>query len=191
MKLIVGLGNPGIIYDNTPHNIGFMMIDFFLDYLKKNLIPFKLKKELFNLVYYVQINKKSIILLKQQIYMNNSGSAIEKIVKKYKVNTQDILVLHDDIHLKAGNFKLKHKGGHGGHNGIKNIIEMLNTNQFKRLKIGVNNNSSIPLNEYVLGFFEPQIKKDIFNKFPIFVDILKYFIDDIPFEKIFNFLNKK
>ncbi|WP_284928404.1 aminoacyl-tRNA hydrolase, partial [Candidatus Phytoplasma sp. AldY-WA1] len=164
MKLIVGLGNPGIIYDNTPHNIGFMMIDFFLDYLKKNLIPFKLKKELFNLVYYVQINKKSIILLKPQIYMNNSGSAIEKIVKKYKVNTQDILVLHDDIHLKAGNFKLKHKGGHGGHNGIKNIIEMLNTNQFKRLKIGVNNNSSIPLNEYVLGFFEPQIKKDIFNK---------------------------
>ncbi|WAN63217.1 aminoacyl-tRNA hydrolase [Candidatus Phytoplasma rubi] len=191
MKLIVGLGNPGIIYDNTLHNIGFMMIDFFLDYLKKNLIPFKLKKKLFNLVYYVQINKKSVILLKPQIYMNNSGSAIEKIVKKYKVNIQDILVLHDDIYLKAGNFKLKHKGGHGGHNGIKNIIEILNTNQFKRLKIGVNNNSSIPLNEYVLGFFEPQIKKDILNKFPIFVDILKYFIDDIPFEKIFNFLNKK
>ncbi|MGI3136151.1 MAG: aminoacyl-tRNA hydrolase [Candidatus Phytoplasma vitis] len=191
MKLIVGLGNPGIIYDNTPHNIGFMMIDFFLDYLKKNLIPFKFKKELFNLVYYVQINKKLIILLKPQIYMNNSGSAIEKIVKKYKVNIQDIFVLHDDIYLKAGNFKLKYKGGHGGHNGIKNIIEILNTDQFKRLKIGVNNNSSIPLNEYVLGFFEPQIKKDIFNKFPIFVDILKYFIDDIPFEKIFNFLNKK
>lgn len=163
----------------------------FLDYLKKNLIPFKFKKELFNLVYYVQINKKLIILLKPQIYMNNSGSAIEKIVKKYKVNIQDIFVLHDDIYLKAGNFKLKYKGGHGGHNGIKNIIEILNTDQFKRLKIGVNNNSSIPLNEYVLGFFEPQIKKDIFNKFPIFVDILKYFIDDIPFEKIFNFLNKK
>ncbi|AYJ01430.1 aminoacyl-tRNA hydrolase [Candidatus Phytoplasma ziziphi] len=191
MKLIVGLGNPGIIYNNTPHNIGFMMVDFFLDYLKKNLIPFKLKKELFNLVYHAQINKKSIILLKPQIYMNNSGSAIEKIVKKYKINTQDILVLYDDIYLKAGNFKLKHKGGHGGHNGIKNIIETLNTNQFKRLKIGVDNNFLIPLNEYVLRVFESQIKKDILNNFPIFIDILKYFIDDAPFEKIFNFLNKK
>ncbi|MGM1458952.1 MAG: aminoacyl-tRNA hydrolase [Columbia Basin potato purple top phytoplasma] len=190
MKLIVGLGNPGLIYDNTPHNIGFMMIDYFLDYLKKN-VKIKFTKESSSLVYKCQINEKEIILLKPQTYMNLSGAAIKNIMQKYKINIEDILVLYDDIYLKAGCFKLKNKIGHGGHNGIKNIIEVLKTNKFKRLKIGVGRDSSKSLNEYVLSPFELIIKKSILDKFPLFGDILMYFIKDLAIDKILNFVKIK
>lgn len=122
--------------------------------------------------------------------MNLSGIAIKKIMQKYKINIKDILVLYDDIYLKAGVFKLKNKSGHGGHNGIRNIIDILETNQFKRLKIGVDNNYSIPLDKYVLGNLDKKIKENIFNKFPLFIDILLYFINDLTIENILNLLNK-
>lgn len=190
MKLIVGLGNPGLIYDNTPHNIGFMMIDYFLDYLKKN-VKIKFTKESSSLVYKCQINEKEILLLKPQTYMNLSGIAIKNIMQKYKINIDDILVLYDDIYLKAGCFKLKIKSGHSGHNGIKNIIEVLKTNKFKRLKIGVGYDFSKSLNEYVLSPFELIIKKSILNKFPLFGDILMYFIKDLAIDQILNFVKIK
>ncbi|WP_341266824.1 aminoacyl-tRNA hydrolase [Candidatus Phytoplasma fraxini] len=188
MKLIVGLGNPGYIYDNTPHNIGFMMIDFFLDYLYKQ--KYQIQTEILNSVYQLQMNEKKIILFKPQKYMNLSGIAINEIMHKYKINIKDILVLYDDIYLKAGFFKLKEKSGHGGHNGIRNIIDILRTDQFKRLKIGVEYNSSVSLNKYVLGNFDVKIKENIFNKFSVFIDILLYFIEGLTIEKILNLVNK-
>ncbi|MDV3196084.1 MAG: aminoacyl-tRNA hydrolase [Candidatus Phytoplasma stylosanthis] len=175
MKLIIGLGNPGSIYKNTPHNVGFMLIDFFLNKLTKDC--FRFKKDPKSLLYLCKINKiYETIFMKPQTYMNESGIAIIDIITKYKIKIENILVIHDDIYLKEGFFKLKTKGGHGGHNGIRNIIEILKTDYFKRLKIGVGKDDYISLDKYVLSSFNNKKKEIIQNNFLLFAKIIENFI---------------
>ncbi|MEZ0180253.1 aminoacyl-tRNA hydrolase ['Camptotheca acuminata' phytoplasma] len=189
MKVIFGLGNPGLIFDNTPHNIGFMAIDFFLKNTLEN--NFQLKKKFASFIYQSTKKNSQILLVKPQTYMNLSGTAVKEVMKNYQLKIEDILIVYDDISLKEGVFKLKNKGRHGGHNGIKNIIEVLKTDQFKRLKIGVGNNDSLPLDKYVLNPFETQKKEIILNNFPIFNEIFEYFFEGYSLNDIFIFLNKK
>ncbi|QTX03083.1 peptidyl-tRNA hydrolase [Candidatus Phytoplasma luffae] len=188
MKLIVGLGNPGDVYDNTPHNIGFMLVDYFVKRLTNNNLEYI--KELSGLVYKYKKENISAILLKPQKYMNLSGAVIKSFCRKYKINIKDVLIIHDDIYLPEGRFKLKEKGSHGGHNGIRNIIDNLQTESFKRLKIGVGYNNLFSLEKYVLSSFSSDNLKIILNQFPIFVKILEYFVQDISLNMIFNLLNK-
>lgn len=153
MKLIVGLGNPGMEYNNTRHNIGFMILDSFLGNVK-----WKSKN---NALYYEQsINNEKYIFIKPLTFMNLSGDAVIKYVKYYDINLDDILVIHDDLDLEFGSIRLKDNSSSGGHNGIKSIISCLHTQEFKRLKIGVSNNKNIDTKDYVLGkFSKSEIQK--------------------------------
>ncbi|WCA22504.1 aminoacyl-tRNA hydrolase [Candidatus Phytoplasma oryzae] len=185
MKLIVGLGNIGEKYKYTPHNIGFLMIDYFLKKIKDNNIIFCQKKE-FNFFYFIEINKKKTILFKPQNYMNSSGIEIKKIISNHKINLEDILILNDDIYLKIGKFKFKKKGNHGGHKGLKNIIDNLKTNIFKRLKIGVDYDNKMKIEKYVLNpLSKEQIEKIMIN-FDFFYKILISFVNDISLDKIMS-----
>ena len=123
MKMIVGLGNPGKEYENTRHNIGFMMID---EYARKyHITSFKTK---FNGLYAkIYRNGEYFILLKPLSYMNLSGTVVKRFASFFKIKPEDILVIHDDLDLPVGKIKVKFKGSSGGHNGIQNIIDNLKT----------------------------------------------------------------
>ena len=154
MKLIVGLGNPGKEYENTRHNVGFMIIDNYLN--KHNLQKFKTK---FYGEYLIFDNKtEKIVFLKPQKYMNLSGEVIKSFVKFYKISINDLLIISDDLDMPCGKIRLRSKGSSGGHNGLKNIEVNLGTNEYKRLKIGVGNNKNISTKDYVLGKFDKEEK---------------------------------
>lgn len=147
MKLIVGLGNPGKAYENTRHNIGFQTIDKFAHKLDVSITKSK-----FNGLYIeTLIDGEKVILLKPQSYINLSGEVIRKFVDFYKISISDILVLHDDLDLTVGTYKIKQKGSSGGHNGLKNIELHLGTQEYKRIKIGISNNKTMDTKDYVLG----------------------------------------
>ena len=143
MKMIVGLGNPDEEYINTRHNVGFMMIDNYAQ--KHNINRFKQK---FNGLYAkFEHNMETYILLKPQSYMNLSGTVIKKFASFYKIKPEDILIIHDDLDLPVGKIKVKFKGSSGGHNGIQNIIDNLNTSIFPRFKVGIDKDNLIPRNK--------------------------------------------
>lgn len=183
MKLIVALGNPGIEYENTRHNMGFIVLD---KYAHDNGIEFK---EKFNGLYAkTMINNEIVIFLKPLSYMNLSGTVVKKYVDYYKIDVQDILIIQDDIDLPIGKIKLKYKGSDGGHNGIKNIILNLKTEEFKRFKIGIGRKDGISIKDYVIGKLNEEDKL-------ILQKILSYsnnIIDDFiiqDFEKIMSKYN--
>lgn len=129
MKLIVGLGNPGKEYENTRHNLGFVIIDQLA-----NKLNVELNKKKFNGLYY-QIGE--YLLLKPQTYMNNSGECIAAFINYFRIDLNDLLVIYDDIALPLGKFRYRCQGSAGGHNGMKNIIELLGNEDFKRLRVGI------------------------------------------------------
>ena len=147
MKLIVGLGNPGKEYENTRHNIGFQTIDKYA-----NKLGISVTKSKFNgLFTETLIDGEKVILLKPQSYINLSGEVIRKFVDFYKIPISDILIIHDDLDLAVGTYKIKKKGSSGGHNGLKNIELHLGTQEYKRIKIGISNNKNMDTKDYVLG----------------------------------------
>ena len=159
MKLIVGLGNPGKEYDNTRHNIGFMVVDSYLE--KKNLDANKSKFD----GKYIDtiINDEKVIFLKPQKYMNLSGEVVKKYIDYFKIDINDILIIHDDLDQNIGNIKLKQNSSSGGHNGIKDIEKNIGTKDYKRLKIGISNNKMIDTKDYVLGHFSKE-EEEILNE---------------------------
>jgi len=176
MKLIIGLGNPGKEYDNTRHNIGFMIIDNYLGNVK-----FQHK---FNAAYYeTLINNEKVIFIKPETFMNLSGNAVQAFVQFYKVDLSDILVIHDDLDLPVGKYRVKVNSSSGGHNGIKSIIASLNSKNFARLKIGVSNNKKMDTKDYVLGKFskeELNIYESLSSNFnKIIDDFLEYPISEV------------
>ena len=147
MKLIVGLGNPGKEYADTRHNAGFKFID---EYAKSKGLTFNQNK--FKGLYTTFINNgEKIILLKPQKYMNLSGEVVRDFVNFFKIKTDDILIICDDLDTPLGKIKIKYKGSSGGHNGLKNIEQNLNTNEYKRIKIGISNDKNEDRINYVIG----------------------------------------
>ena len=133
MFLIVGLGNPGKEYDGTRHNIGFAAVDYIAD--KYNIELNRIKfKGVFGEGF---IDGKKVILLKPTTYMNLSGESIREVINFYKISNEEVIVIYDDISLDVGRLRIREKGSHGGHNGIKSIIANLGTDVFPRVKIGV------------------------------------------------------
>ncbi|MBQ9937400.1 MAG: aminoacyl-tRNA hydrolase [Oscillospiraceae bacterium] len=131
--IIVGLGNPGIKYNTTRHNVGFMAIDFILD--KLNI---KADKQKFDANYVkCEIDGKSVIILKPLTFMNLSGDSIFKAASFFKVPAENIIIIYDDVLLDVGKMRIRRKGSDGGHNGIKSIIARLHADSFPRIKIGV------------------------------------------------------
>lgn len=169
MKLIVGLGNPGREYKNTRHNVGFMVLD---NYLGK--ISWKTKMESY--FYLTEVNGEQIMFIKPLTYMNLSGLSVSKIVNFYKIDMKDILVIHDDLDINVGLYKIKRNSSSGGHNGIKSIISELKSEEFGRLKIGISKSVQIPVDKYVLGKFSSEEFEKINNNMNTFNKIIDTFI---------------
>ena len=146
MKLIVGLGNPGKKYEHTRHNMGFDTIDLFSELAKIDI-----DKEAFKgLVGRGKVFDEDVYLLKPQTYMNLSGESVREIVSYFKIPTEDIIVIYDDLDLEPGKIRLRLSGSSGGHKGIQNIIENLGTENIKRIRIGIGKPTFDTI-DYVLG----------------------------------------
>ncbi len=183
MKLIVGLGNKGNEYKNTRHNVGFMALD---EYLKKYHL--ELNKSKFDGLYCeTNINGEKVILLEPQKYMNLSGDVIIKYVNYFKIDISDILIIHDDMDLEIGTYKIRYKGGPGGHNGLKNIESNLKTDEYKRIKIGISKNN-IDMIDYVLGKFSSDELAKLNTVIKIIPDIINDFVS-LSFENLMNKYN--
>ena len=186
MKLIVGLGNPGKEYENTRHNIGFICIDHYVK--TKKIDDFK---EKFNGLYTKFLyNNEQIILLKPLSYMNLSGTVVSKYVNYYKIKPNDILVIHDDLDMPTGKIKLKANSSSGGHNGIKNIIEELQTPYFNHLKIGISKDSRMEVKDYVLGKFKEEEIEILNNTIKTTDNIIDDYLQ-LNFDKLMNKYNSK
>lgn len=183
MKLIIGLGNPGKDYQNTRHNVGFLILDNYLGNVDW--------KEKFNALYFEKrINNEKVIFVKPLTFMNLSGNAVVKYVNYYNVNIDDILVIQDDLDLPFSTYKLKKNSSAGGHNGIKSIINSLGSQDFLRLKIGVSNNKSIDTKDYVLGRFSKEEKDKLDSLQKTFNEIIESFVI-VGISKTMNIYNTK
>ena len=150
MLLIVGLGNPGEKYHNTRHNIGFGVVDSFV---KKHGASAP-KENHSALVHKISIKGTPCIFAKPIMFMNNSGGPVLSLVNYYKISLDDLLVIHDDVDQKFGAVKFQSDRGSGGHNGVQDISEKLNSQGYNRLKIGIGKSDST--HNHVLGKFQPE-----------------------------------
>jgi len=148
-KLIIGLGNPGKQYEHTRHNAGFLVVDALA-----NELDLSWSKKLFinALVAEGNVDGQKVILAKPQTFMNRSGQAVAKLMKRYKVTTDALVIVYDDVDIEQGALRFREEGSAGGHNGMKSIIQMINTQAFARLRIGIGKPPErAPLEDYVLG----------------------------------------
>lgn len=146
IKLIVGLGNPGREYEATRHNAGFWWVDNLSDELRVTLKP---ESKYAGLVARTQVNGQDVWLLEPQTFMNASGKAVGPLARFFKIAPEEILVVHDELDLPPGVIRLKKGGGHGGHNGLKDIVASVGSSDFWRLRIGIGHPGS---REKVLGY---------------------------------------
>lgn len=184
MKLIVGLGNPGFKYETTRHNVGFMVID----YLAKEYREEVSSKEKKALVAKTRIAGEKVILAKPQTFMNNSGEAVRALADYYNIETEDILVIYDDLDLEVGQIRLKPKGGHGGHNGIRSIINHLGNKEFNRLRIGIGRPAYGTVVDYVLGKFNKEEDSSIKDAIEQSASAIKLYLE-IDLNKAMNKYN--
>lgn len=175
MQLIVGLGNPGEKYQYTRHNIGYMAID--------NIVAaqqdYKIKKKFNSIIYETILDKNRIILIKPETYMNNSGDAVFQIANFYKIDSKNILVLHDELDIPFGKIRIKSGGGNAGHNGLKSISNKIDNN-YTRVRLGIGHpGHKERVNGHVMGNFTGSEKEKL-NQ------ILNYLTNNI-----YEILNKK
>lgn len=163
MIIIAGLGNPGSKYDHTRHNCGFEVIDILSERFHIDVDSRKFK----SLVGNGAIGGQKVLLMKPQTFMNLSGEAVKEAVSFYKIDpASQLIVLYDDISLDPGLIRVRARGSAGGHNGMKNIIQMLGTDHFLRVKIGTGHKpEGWDLADYVLGHFPPAVQTDMIEAF--------------------------
>ncbi len=159
LKLIVGLGNPGKKYELNRHNAGFLAVDYLTDQLKASKISSKFKGELFK--------SDGFLFLKPMTFMNLSGESVVLVKNFYKIDNNDIIVIHDDIDLKTGALKFKKGGGNGGHNGLKSIDTHIGKDYW-RVRVGVGRpERKEEVVSYVLGDFRKDEYECVKNLFPL------------------------
>lgn len=166
MKVIVGLGNPGPKYQLTRHNIGFILIDALVMSVtgqRNYKSEFKAETQKF------QFGGESVVVAKPQTFMNLSGESVQPLLHFYGVDLKDLLVIHDEVDIPFGQMRFQEKRGHGGHNGIRNIHQMLGSNEYGRLRLGVGRPTipEMPVHEWVLANFS----KEEQSQLPKFMDI--------------------
>jgi len=153
LKLIVGLGNPGLRYRNTRHNAGFMVVDLLA---RRHGVKVR-KKRYYSRVGEGVINNVPVALAKPDCFMNISGRAVEALLEGFNLGVEDIIIVHDDIDIASGKIKVKHGGGDAGHKGIGSVIGRLGTGEFTRIRVGVGRPASgEDVVNYVLGKFGPE-----------------------------------
>lgn len=194
MILIVGLGNPGNKYDNTWHNLGFMAID---KIARRIGIDFKSGRgEYLTAVGF--LNSHKVILIKPTTYMNLSGRAVVQALQFYSIEKNNLIVLYDDVTISLGNVRFRGTGSAGGHNGIKSLISVLQTQEFKRVRIGFRNdrieeilkNNPAALPDVVLGQIPKSLQTQIEDSIGLSADCLEYYLDK-GLDETMNKFNKK
>lgn len=156
MKLICGLGNPGKEYENTRHNVGFMIID---NYCQNE----KFSKKFNGLYIEKLIDGEKVIFLKPQSYMNLSGDVVKPFCEYFKIDLKDLLVIRDDLDLELGHVRIKFDSTSGGDNGVKSIINNLQSKSFYQYKVGISNDKKWDTKDYVLGNFSKN-ESEILNQ---------------------------
>ncbi|MBU2579602.1 aminoacyl-tRNA hydrolase [Patescibacteria group bacterium] len=159
MKLIVGLGNPGIQYEKTRHNFGWRAVDVLAREMEASSWKIDLRFNAF--VAECFLNGEKIIFAKPQTFMNNSGIAVKSIADYYKILTEEILIIHDEIDLPLGEAKIQKNRGAAGHNGIKSVIEKLKSKDFIRMRLGIKSDEqkNLKTEEFVLQNFTDKEEK--------------------------------
>ncbi|MGY3749902.1 aminoacyl-tRNA hydrolase [Vagococcus acidifermentans] len=178
MKLIVGLGNPGAKYQATKHNIGFITLDE-LAY-QENIRFTKHQFEADIAEFFVGGEK--VLLVKPQTFMNESGRSLKPLMTYYQVPLDNVLVIYDDLDLKIGDIRLREKGGAGGHNGIKSLISHLGTNEFKRIKVGIDRpHATKEVVHYVLSPFPKAVHEDMLAAVKKAAEAARYWLEGHSF----------
>jgi PTH1 family peptidyl-tRNA hydrolase len=173
MKIIIGLGNPGKEYKTTRHNAGFLGADF----LQKEwgFAPFTLDKKMSAEISSGMIENEKVLIAKPQTFMNNSGEAVWKLLQFYKLSPSDIAVIHDDLDIAAGKFKITTSSRAAGHNGVQNIIKRLGTQEFLRTRLGIGgqvrlgidaSNNQLSSEGFVLQNFSQEELAELTKLFP-------------------------
>ena len=175
VKLIVGLGNPGIRYEQTKHNVGFRVIET----LQTRLSAGKLQRTLIckSLVMQATWHDLRIILAKPMTYMNNSGIAVAALIRQFEIPLSELCIIYDDIHLDLGVLRMRQKGSDGGQKGMKSIIQHLGTTGFPRLRIGIGEPIG-DLTDYVLTDFTEDEEIEIAHTIDRAVGALETFVKD-------------
>jgi PTH1 family peptidyl-tRNA hydrolase len=183
MKLIVGLGNPGRIYAHNRHNIGFMCLNHFA---RAQSIRFDKKQGLAR-IGTGEAAGTEVILARPQTYMNLSGQSVGRLVEKFDININDLLVIHDDLDLPLGKIRIRHGGGSAGHKGIESIITELNSQSFPRLRVGIGRPTSgegstetsyADVVTYVLSDFKPDEKQEVTTVVPTVSEAILYLLTE-------------
>lgn len=184
MWLIAGLGNPGKRYERTRHNIGFLVVE---EIAQRTGLEFKTEEDF-------RISKGSIrdrdfILIEPLTYMNLSGIAVKKAVRRFNLTPEDLIVIHDDLDMETGKLRIRKRGSSGGHKGVESIISSLGSREFIRVKIGIGRDRELPVEEYVLRKFKRE-------EIPLIRDAISRAADAVLFiisegvEKAMNKFNK-
>ncbi|MGD6840384.1 aminoacyl-tRNA hydrolase [Bacillus thuringiensis] len=185
MKLIVGLGNPGREYELTRHNIGFMAIDELAKRWNISLNEQKFKG-VFGAGF---VNGEKVILLKPLTYMNLSGESIRLLMDYYKIDVEDFVVMYDDLDIPVGKLRLRMKGSAGGHNGVKSMISHLGTQEFQRIRMGIDRpKNGMKVVDYVLGRFTSEEIPDVNHSIEKAADACEEWLNK-PFLQIMNTFN--
>ena len=163
IRLVVGLGNPGDAYQDTRHNAGFLVLDRFAE-----TYSVAMDKRKFDVVIgRGLVENHEVLLAKPQAYMNRSGPPVLKLSGYFRILPEEMLIVHDDIDLSFGRLKIKEKGGHGGHNGIRSLMEAFGDGNFARLRVGIGRSEEASVTDHVLGRFnaaENSVLDQIFRK---------------------------
>ena len=188
MKLIIGLGNPGSLYVNTRHNMGFMALDLFAE---RNNLSFNEEKKFKCLLATKSFKGEKVLFAKPLTYMNLSGDSVILLMNYFKIPVEDILVIHDDLDSNPGRVRLRADGSSGGHNGLKSIIQNIGTEGFKRIKLGIGRDRNIPVPDYVLGQIKAEDLEVTKEAISTASDAIDEFVNGVPFVKIASKYSKK
>ena len=174
MYIIAGLGNPGKEYERTRHNTGFMVLDRLSEKLNIEISQNKFK----GLYGKGKYKGEDVLLLKPQTYMNLSGESVRQVMDFFKISQEDILVVYDDLDMPVGKLRLRQSGSAGGHNGIKNIILHTGSQNFNRIRVGIDRSKYIKVVDYVLSRFtkdeQDAINQGIENASDAVIDYLDH-----------------
>lgn len=180
-KLIVGFGNPGTSYDFTRHNLGFLVLDYFLSQKKLVWLPKKKYKSYYQ---HFDTGKNSAFLIKPQTYYNSIGHAVQSFSNYYKIQPRDILIICDDFYLAFGKNRLRLNGSAGGNNGLKSVINTMKTEEIPRLRIGTSNpdrREKLSDIDFVLSRFTPEERTQL----PAILDAAALRIEDFINDKFY------
>ncbi len=186
IKLVVGLGNPGKKYNNTHHNIGFMV----LDNLAEKMEVYKWKERDGALYFDCFWDMCRVIFIKPQRFINLSGDVMINFVNFLDIKTEDILIISDDLDLPLGTIRLKERGSSGGHNGLKNIEQQLKTQEYKRIKVGISSDIKVDAKDYVLSKLTPKEQRKLK---PVIETVANIVLESVrtPFGELMNKYNGK